>query len=340
MQNRVLHIMIAEKKFTIPLIEFMLSKAEFKNHKFLVLSNGSTIEFESGNVTIIQTPFRRKLLSNLISYYKCIFRADKILLHTLPLWQLLLFFPNKLKQTSWVINGADLYENIHTKELGFLKKILLRSFGSHITHIEEESNLANRVFNSNANFHYSAMYLSNVVNTRKFKLVDGKQNDFVLLVGNSLSFTNNHVEVLQKLKKHEKQIKRIICPLSYGEDLGYRDEVTHAGKKYFGDKFYPLTNFMPKEDYEKLLESVDLAIFDHWRQEAMGVTLTLMSLGKTVYVRSSTESYKSFVKRGFRLFDNQIVFNDAIKLQDVKDNKALLEKYYCIDSLTKSLLSL
>ena len=196
------------------------------------------------------------------------------------------------------------------------------------------------MFVSNTKFYYSSMYLSNVVETKNFNILDSKSATYTLLFGNSLSKNNNHISVLKKLKAHDNQLSKIICPLSYGNDLAYRDEVIDLGLKLFGERFQPLTEFMPCTEYEKLLETVDIALFDHWRQEAMGVTLSLLSLGKTVYMRRSTESFKSLVNRGFKVFDNRILFEEGIRQQDVIENKELLEKYYGIETLKQSIISL
>lgn len=340
MKNRVLHVMIAEKKFVLSLVDFIINDLKLDNHKFLIFDNGFEVHTISDNVFIIKTPFKSDTIKNFFLFSKLINSTDKIILHNLSFLNLLFFFPYKWKNTSWVINGADLYGRLIKSNHSIFKKIIIRLFDRHITHIEGDSRLANEVFGSNAKFHYSPMYLSNVVSTISFKIKDDKNKNYVLLVGNSLSKNNNHLEVLKKLQAYEKQIDKIICPLSYGNDLAYRNSVIDLGIKLFGERFHPLTEFMPRNEYEKLLDTIDIAIFDHWRQEAMGVTLSLLSLGKTVYMRSTTESFKSLVDRGFKVFDNQILFSQGIKQQDVNENLGLLEKYYGMDTLKKSIISL
>lgn len=340
MKNKVLHVMIAEKKFTLPLVDFILNELKLDNHRFLIFDNGIKISNESEKVSVIQTPFRNNLIRNFLLYRKLINNSDKIILHSLPFLNLLLFFPFKWKIISWVIHGADLYGRLNKSRQSIFEKLVISYFDRHITHIEGDARSANEVFGSNAKFHYSPMYLSNVVETANFRISNLKDSDYTLLLGNSLSKNNNHIAVLKKLKAHDNQLSKIICPLSYGNDLAYRDEVIGLGLKLFGEKFQPLTEFMPRTEYEKLLETVDIALFDHWRQEAMGVTLSLLALGKTVYMRSATESFKSLINRGFKVFDNQILFEEGIRQQDVILNKKLLEKYYGIQTLKQSIKSL
>ncbi len=332
--------MIAEKKFALPLVDFIINDLKLDNHSFLIFDNGIELNILSDNVFIINKPFKSKLFRNFLLYFKLISNTDKIILHNLPFLNLLLFFPFKWKNTLWVIHGADLYGRLNKSKESTFEKLVISSFERHITHIEGDSKLANELFKSKAKFHYSPMYLSNVIETANFKISNLKDSNYTLLVGNSLSKNNNHLEVLKKISVFEDQIGKIICPLSYGNDLAYRDEVIDLGFKLFGERFLPLTEFMQRTDYEKLLETVDIAIFDHWRQEAMGVTLSLLALGKTVYMRSTTESYISLKNRGFRVFDNKLLFNEGVKQQEVKGNKEMLEKYYSIEILKKSLLSL
>ena len=128
---------------------------------------------------------------------------------------------------------------------------------------------------------------------------------------------------------HHLSIECIYCPLSYGMYDEYKAKVIAIGKKMFGDKFIVLEKFMPFEEYKKFLAGIDVIIFDHNRQEAMGVTITLMSLGKIVYVNPHTTSYESLIRRGFKLFDNNLIATDGLKIdRDVSANVLRLKEYY------------
>jgi hypothetical protein len=331
--------MIADKKFNIPLMEWMINEEVFKNHKFLVLT---TKEFQlknSNQIITLESPYRKNIISNLYKFFKEVNSGDVIILHALPLTQLLFLLPHKWRHTSWVINGSDLYNSEKKITHVFWKKLMISNFKSHLTHIEGDSILANKVFDANAVFKYSPMYLSNTVNTNLFNQVS-KKNNFVILVGNSLSVTNNHLYIFQQLSRHQDKIDKIICPVNYGLESNYKLEVIEMGKFYFKEKFQPILDFLPRSEYESILADVDIAVFDHWRQEAMGVTLMLLSLGKTVYVNKKTTSYESFLNRGFRIFDNHLIFENGPMIQDVTANKILIEKYYSIEKLKESLLSL
>jgi dTDP-N-acetylfucosamine:lipid II N-acetylfucosaminyltransferase len=338
--NSVLHIMIADKKFNLPLVNWMIKQEELKNHKFLIITTNEFLLNETSRIIKIESPVKNKILSNLKAFFTEVNKNDSIVLHGLPLIYLLFFCPHKWKKTSWVINGADLYGFVKSKKISFWKKLMFSRFKSHITHIEGDSMLANKIFNSKAKFIYSPMYLSNTVRTNFFTEDKKINNDFVILVGNSLSPNNNHIHIFEQLSKNASKIEKIICPINYGLDMEYKNKVIEFGFFYFKDKFHPITEFLPLTDYEAILSKVDIAVFDHWRQEAMGVTLMLLSLGKTVFMNSKTTSYESLESRGFKVFDNKKIFENGPSMENVSENKALLEQYYSIDRLVKSLKSI
>lgn len=219
----------------------------------------------------------------------------------------------------------------------FIKSSVLKRVKGHISHIKGDSDTANRIFGSRAEFHYSPMYLSNL--TRKIDVTDrGKRKHLNILAGNSNSPTNSHFEILSALKRYKGNDIRIFCPLSYGSNQEYRSKVIEKGNEIFGFKFIPVTYFLSQIEYIKFLNNIDIAVFSHKRQEGMGVTLTLLSLGKTVYMNTNTTSYKSFIERGIKVFDfNQIVEGRLFEPKDVEINPYVLEKYYSWEVLHDTL---
>ena len=69
----------------------------------------------------------------------------------------------------------------------------------------------------------------------------------------------------------------------------------------FGDKFCPLMDFMPLAQYNQILDEVDIAIFAHNRQQAMGNIINLLGRGKTVYLRADTSSYALLTKLNIKV---------------------------------------
>ena len=168
-----------------------------------------------------------------------------------------------------------------------------------------------------------------------------KKQKVNVLVGNSTDPTNNHIEIFNMIEEQIEEIDKIYCPLSYGIFRDYKDSIIKEGTKRFGDKFVALTDFMTIEEYTEFLKTIDVAIFNHNRQQAMGVTLSLLSLGKIVYCKGGTTSYNSLTERGFAVFAVNLIKEAGIKFnRNVDINKELLESYYSKEQLLESYLKL
>ena len=106
----------------------------------------------------------------------------------------------------------------------------------------------------------------------------------------------------------------IICPLSYGSSNIAKD-IVNLGHSLFGERFIPIFDFLPATEYAKLLSSIDVAIFGHKRQQALGNILALLYLGKKVYVRSDISTWNFLNQLGITVFDTKnILSNDEGKL--------------------------
>lgn len=144
-----------------------------------------------------------------------------------------------------------------------------------------------------------------------------------IMIGNSATDTNNHLEIFDILQKKSHLDIVIYCPLSYGDDK-YKDMVIEQGYRYFGKKFIPLIEVISNDDYIRFLNSIDIAIMNHNRQQGLGNIFTLLLLGKKVYMRSEITSYKSLIDKGLRLYDIAEIINDNnYKLFPLDENKEL-----------------
>lgn len=122
-----------------------------------------------------------------------------------------------------------------------------------------------------------------------------------ILVGNSASYTNNHLEVFEILKHINLGQRKIIIPLSYG-DPEYRDYIIKIGKDLFHDSFVPLVDFIPIDDYHKILQSCSIVIMNHYRQQAAGNIYMMLRLGAKVYLSERSPYYKATRRMNQRVF--------------------------------------
>lgn len=84
-------------------------------------------------------------------------------------------------------------------------------------------------------------------------------------------------------------------------------------------------DFIPFEKYLEFLGQIDIAVFAHKRQQAMGNTISLLGLGKKLFLRSDTTQWQYLVDLGVKVFDFRHL--DLLKL-DVNDpmkNQQIIE---------------
>ncbi len=154
---------------------------------------------------------------------------------------------------------------------------------------------------------------------------------FNVLLGNSCSYTNNHIYVLNILK--EKGIKEnIVAPLSYGGDDRYKEHVKCVGSSLFGDRFHPIEDYMSLSDYNKLLLSCNSFIFGSLRQEAVGNILIALYIGGRVFLQSSNPLLKFYKSMGLIIFSIEEIEGDILSRrmceENILKNRGILDKTY------------
>jgi len=182
-------------------------------------------------------------------------------------------------------------------------------------------------------------------------LFDKKCNGHNILLGNSSTAENNHLEALAILSKLQLNAREVITPLSYGID-GYRDRVVQLGHQCFGDHFKPLILFMDIEAYNAKLQSCGIVVMNHYRQQAVGNILTTLWLGAKLYLNECNPVYQYLHKLGIILFsiekelvpdnpsvltlmsDSEINHNRKILLQEFSRENLLLKTKALIERLS------
>jgi dTDP-N-acetylfucosamine:lipid II N-acetylfucosaminyltransferase len=129
---------------------------------------------------------------------------------------------------------------------------------------------------------YSQLNYASVEDT--FALGPGKVTGDNILVGNSSSFANNHLEVFELLTRQDTSGRKIVVPLSYGDSRSYGSAVLERGRKLFGPDFTPLIDFIPSDQYADLIASCSVVIMGHKRQQALGNVGAALYQGAHVYL--------------------------------------------------------
>lgn len=136
----------------------------------------------------------------------------------------------------------------------------------------------------------------------------------MIQVGNSGDPNNNHISVFKLLVGIKQQNFSILCPLSYGEP-DYIRRIVEIGKNYFGNRFIPILKFLPPEEYLNLINQVDVAIFNHYRQQGKGNIVPLIYLGKKIYIREKVTTYIAYKTMGIKIESTDMLFEST--LQDI-----------------------
>ena len=330
LNNKVLHI-ATDQKFLIPFIKIMRKHYNINDHKFFLITKKKD-HMHHDYVIFINK--RTQVL-------KIFFELNKnkmIVLHGLfsnELATVLFFQPWVLKRCYWVMHGGDFY---FPEKQSWVKKQIIKNISNLITYLKGDFEYVKNLYGAKGKYHECFMYPSNLYKEHNLDTKD--YNTLNIQVGNSADPSNNQIEILEKIKKYKNKNIKIFAPLSYGGDQSYVDTVISKGKEIFGEKFIPILKFMKSEEYLIFLGSIDIAIFGHKRQQAMGNIITLLGLGKKIYIRTSITSWQFFKDIDVKLFDyNQLNLNRMDKIIK-KDNSDKIKSYFSEEHYLKQLQSL
>jgi len=133
-----------------------------------------------------------------------------------------------------------------------------------------------------------------------------------ILLGNSATPTNNHIEGMRALSKLGIYGRKVIVPLSYG-DMKYQEKIIQAGYELLGDSFVPLTKYMPLSEYNQTISNCGNYIMNHIRQQAIGNISSALLRGGKVFLRPENPIYKYYTRMGVILFP----FSDDTTIADL-----------------------
>jgi hypothetical protein len=153
-----------------------------------------------------------------------------------------------------------------------------------------------------------------------------KSNSLKVLVGNSATEPNNHLEAFKKLK-NIKNIE-VYCPLSYGSDY-YREIVIAEGIKVFGKRFHPVIDFMKRNEYVGFINEMDVVFMYHNRSQAWGNIATSLTLGKPVFLKEGNAIKQYISAIGIETYNADLIGQydlEAVILQEQQNLKITVEK--------------
>ena len=353
MKIKNLHIM-PKDKFDEPFIEFINKNFKSRDHFFLIISSKKTYKNEYkdvNNVYVYLSNFPNNIILKcivlpieMIKIFICYFyyfnSSNKVILHhkELRLYMFLFIFRNFLKKTYWGIWGIDGDKEKKGIFNGIIKKIefFVRSnFKGYITQVKGDYEIIKQRTNCKGKYYDCFMYPSNLY--KEIPLKEYEKEEIFIQAGNSAQNCNNHLEIFEKLKIYKDEKIKIFCILSYGDE-GNKDNIIKKGKEIFGDKFVPIVDFMKFDEYMEFLSKIDIAIFAHDVQKAVGNITSLLSMKKTVYLKESVTTYDMLKDLGVKVksfdkFENLEKFDDEI----LEKNKEIIKERFSEKRLIEDL---
>lgn len=354
---RNIHLII-DSNYSESFMNFVNRNFNIDDHMFILITTTQseikyikTLNHNNLKVLYIENDY--------LKIVKYISNCTKLFVHFLHDLSCKLIAENEINgEVNWVLWGGDLYSNIdfnlygpktstmlsqilgvnHDRDLSLYKeyhyrKSVIRKIKYIYTWNKGDYELVKKNYITNAQLKF--FFYPNPIN---FKLLDGIknegsslfnkiENDFLILVGNSGDPANNHIEIMEMLAKYTNINFRIITPLSYGNP-NYILKIINLGFELFGDRFIPLTQFLNPQEYAKLLNSVDIGFFNHYRQQGVGNILALLYLEKSVFINRNVTTYHSLQNMNINLLEiNDIKkFDSLIELLKLNKEKTSANK--------------
>jgi dTDP-N-acetylfucosamine:lipid II N-acetylfucosaminyltransferase len=166
-----------------------------------------------------------------------------------------------------------------------------------------------------------------------------------ILVGNSATTSNNHLEVFEKLKCLSLGERKVIVPLSYGSN-NYRDEILKLKTKILPRNFQPLVDFYGINEYNNIIRTCSVFIMNSYRQQGIGNIFAMLWMGARVYLDERNTTYTYLKRKKLSVFSisndlvpsNENIFK-PLDLAEIERNREILRKELSEDILKKELKS-
>lgn len=123
-----------------------------------------------------------------------------------------------------------------------------------------------------------------------------------IIVGNNRGIYNNHIDIIDLIEHSSCDEQwEFLVPFSYGRETPYSSEVRRRVAKS-PKNFCLLEDFIAREAYFELLAKAKAAVFNSYRQMAMGNIFTLLGSGVKIYLNTQNVIYHWLIDLGLRVF--------------------------------------
>jgi hypothetical protein len=222
-----------------------------------------------------------------------------------------------------VLQFSNIVKTEYEKKLKLVERIDYIIFNQlNIAEIEKIKEL----YQSFKAIHLAGQYDLNFDLAIQISKQQKKTGTVKILVGNSATPSNNHLDAFEKLKKL-KNIE-VFCSLSYGAEW-YKKIVVKEGVAMFGDRFHPITDFMKRKDYVEFISEMDIIYMNHNRSQAWGNIATSLTLGKPVFLKDGNALKQFIFSIGIETYDVDLIGKcdlESIIINEKQNRVATVEK--------------
>ena len=173
--------------------------------------------------------------------------------------------------------------------------------------------------------------------------VEGQYKGENILIGNSATPENNHLEIFKKLKSFHSESRKLITILSYGDDA-YGNKIIREGIKKFPNEFTAITEFLPLNQYNEILQTCSVAIMNHYRQQGIGNIYSLLWMGTKVFLNERNTMYHYLKRIGCFVYSvdeiNEKNIEEILRplsVIEANHNKRILKEELSTDRLVRNL---
>lgn len=161
-----------------------------------------------------------------------------------------------------------------------------------------------------------------------------------VLIGNSASYTNNHIEIFNMIGRLEGY--KVVVPLSYGR-RNYAREIVKIGRDKFSD-FHPMLDYIPLEEYNRVIADCQIVIMNHYRGQAAGNVLSALYRGCTLYLSNRNLILKYLKRIGCNVFsiedqlEHDVVYGfPKLSPFEIEENRRILRGLMSEDVIVRNL---
>lgn len=145
-----------------------------------------------------------------------------------------------------------------------------------------------------------------------------------VMIGNSASYTNNHLDIFSIILSLKIKNKLII-PISYGDEQ-YSKLIELKAREFFGDKCVCLKSFLPLSEYMSTLSECGYLLIGALRQQAIGNIELAFLQGLKVFLYERSIMYSYYKSKGFVVFSIEDLASgsellDPLSKEEVKTNR-------------------